>query len=338
MKPAAKWARALGGTFAVMVAAWLMPACTSRTGFQTPKPAKIERVNYHGWTNAFRLQNERVEVIVVPEVGRVMSFRFRDGENIFWEDCSLDGGRGDWEAKEWINFGGDKTWPAPEAEWNNYTRRKEWRPPPAFDSLPVEAHIDGSDVVITAPVDPYYGVRTSRRIQLPPGPATAMTITTTYERMSGEPSRIGVWVITQFKEPAAIYVPVRTNSIFTNGYYVFGTQRWPQLVARSDHIKITRDPKSPHKMGSDASRLLWVGEKDMCLVSSPRVSDAGYPDRGASAEVYTNPDPKKYIELELLGPLSLMSSGDKISRTSTYTLFKRTKKDLEAERQWLLPP
>jgi len=313
----------------------LTTGCACGPCTENPKATKVERIAYHGWKNALRLQNQRVEVVVVPEVGRVMSFRFRDGANVFWEDCSLDGGRGDWQAKEWINFGGDKTWPAPEAEWGHYTKRKDWRPPPAFDSLVVEARIDGNDVVLTSPVDPYYGVRTVRRIQLA-GSATAMTITTTYERVSGEPSRIGVWVITQFNEPAAIYVPVRTNSVWTNGYYVFGTQPWPQLEAKIDHLKITRDLKSPHKMGSDASRLLWVGEKDMCLVSSPRVSDGEYPDRGASAEVYTNPDPKKYIELELLGTLSLMKPGDRITQQSTYALFKRNYRDPDKERQALL--
>ena len=72
--------------------------------------------------------------------------------------------------------------------------------------------------------------------------------------------------------------------------------------------------------------MAWVGEKEICLVTSERVSGAEYPDRGASAEVYTNPDPKKYVELEMLGPLSLLKPGDSISRTSTYALHQRTQK------------
>ena len=62
----------------------------------------------------------------------------------------------------------------------------------------------------------------------------------------------------------------------------------------------------------------------LSLVGSSRVPDAEYPDRGASAEVYTNPDPKKYVELETLGPLSLMRPGDSISQTNIYVLQKRT--------------
>ena len=65
---------------------------------RTPPPPRrdanvssVERVTYHGWTNALRLRNRVAEVIVVPEIGRVMSFRLRSGENVFWEDRSLDG-------------------------------------------------------------------------------------------------------------------------------------------------------------------------------------------------------------------------------------------------------
>jgi hypothetical protein len=296
------------------------------------RQSKIDRITYHGWTNALRLSSATAEVIVVPEIGRVMSFRFLDGENVFWEDRSLDGQRSDPTGKEWINFGGDKTWPAPEAEWGRYTGRQQWMPPSAFDSMAVEASITNHEVVLTSPVDPHYGVRTVRRMQLW---GSHLRIDTAYERVSGEPSKMGIWVITQFKDPRAIYVPVKTNSILPDGYFKFGNEPWSQFQRKGDFIEITRDPKAAHKMGSDADRLWWVGEKEICVVTSPRVAGAAYPDRGASAEVYTNPDPKKYVELELLGPLSTMRPGDRISATSTYMLSRRTGKTLEAELQAL---
>ena len=42
----------------------------------------------------------------------------------------------------------------------------------------------------------------------------------------------------------------------------------------------------------------------MCAVTAWGPDGNEYPDRGASAEVYTNPDPKEYVELEMLGPLA----------------------------------
>lgn len=301
-------------------------------------PITTERTTYRGWSDAMRLRNAHSEVIVVPEIGRVMSFRFRDGENVFWEDPALAGQRGDPSGQQWVNFGGDKTWPAPEAEWKNYTKRSQWMPPPAFDALPATGTLEGDVIVLTSPVDPFYGIRTLRRIRLKPDDPE-MTIETTYERISGEPAKIAIWVIAQFTHPVAVFLPVPPASKFPNGHFSFRDTPWPQLSVRENLIQLTRDPAANHKLGSDADRMLWIGETAMCLVSTPRQPGAEYPDRGASAEVYTNADPKKYVELETLGPLAPMKRGDRISQTNTYRLFRRAPNSHpETEARRLLTP
>lgn len=307
---------------ALAVLAALAQGCACcRTGERASPPnTRVDKVDYHGWKNALRLSSQEAEVIVVPQIGRVMSFRRQGSENVFWEDRTLDGRTGDASGKEWVNFGGDKTWPAPEAEWGRYTGYQQWMPPPAFDGLPAEGRIDGQAVVLTSPVDKFYGIRTARRITLA---SNTLSITTTYERISGPPSKVGVWVITQFKEPDAVLVPVRTNSVFTNGHLIFWNEPWPQLRREGRHLRITRDPNKAHKMGSDADELVWVRANEICVVRAPRVTGAEYPDQGASAEVYTNPDPKKYVELEMLGPLSVLATGYRMAFTQTYTLTVR---------------
>jgi hypothetical protein len=318
----------IAGALLMAATALFTPGCTCGPEVRNASPTRIEPVTYRGWTNAWRLANQEAEVIVVPAIGRVMSFRFLHGENVFWEDRSLAGQRGNWNGKEWINFGGDKTWPAPEADWGRHTGRKEWMPPPAFDSLPVEARVEGRQVVLTSPVDPYYGVRTVRRLSLF---GSNLQILTRYEKVSGDPFKIGIWVISQFKDPVAVYMPVPANSIFTNGHFIFGPEPWPQLQRRGAVLEMTRDRKTAHKMGGDARQLLWVGAHEMCLVSASSSSVGEYPDRGASAEVYTNPDPKEYVELELLGPLAQLQPGQTITLTSLYQLQRRTQKDAAAE-------
>ena len=61
-----------------------------------------------------------------------------------------------------------------------------------------------------------------------------------------------------------------------------------------------------------------------------------YPDRGASAEVYTNPDPKSYVELETLGPLVTLRAGERITQTNTYTLMRRMSADPAVDARRLL--
>ena len=303
----------------------------SCTGPRATPGTRIERVSYHGWAGAIRLTSAQAEAVVVPEIGRVMSFRWRGGKNVFWEDRSLDGRRGDASGKEWINFGGDKSWPAPESDWSKITGRKHWMPPTAFDARPVTAEIANGAVTLTSPVDPHYGVRTVRRVTLA---GSELSVATTYERVSGAASKVSVWVITQFKEPVLACVPVRSDSIFTNGYYAFDQKPWPHLRRTGNRIEITRDPKTAHKMGSDAHALAWVGEKEVCVITPWPADGEDYPDRGARAEIYTNPDPKKYVELETLGPLVWLKAGEKISHGQHYSLHPRSHQspaeDLEA--------
>lgn len=303
-------------------------------GRSRPGPT-VGPMSYHGWTGALRLRNEQVEVIVVPEVGRVMSFRFHDGQNVLWEDVALRGKRGDAMGREWINFGGDKTWPAPEAEWRTHTKREKWMPPPGFDGMPGRARREGSTIVLTSPVDPFYGIRTSRRITLR-GDDPIMVIETEYEKVSGAAIPVGIWVIAQFRDPVAVYVPVPESSRFPNGHFRFRDTPWLQLTTVGGLIKVTRDPAASHKLGSDADRMLWVGTKEMCLMATTRVAGAEYPDRGASAEVYTNPDPKTYVELETLGPLATLAPGQRIQETNTYTLLRRRETDADADARRIL--
>jgi hypothetical protein len=120
-------------------------------------------------------------------------------------------------------------------------------------------------------------------------------------------------------------------SLFPEGYTLLGQGTPPNLVASNGLVSLARDPKSAYKIGLDSDSLLWVGEKHILKISSPRVSYTEYPDKGSSMEIYTNPDPLPYIELETLGPLHLLHPDETITRNNTYTLLRRTKPTAEEE-------
>ena len=295
----------------------------------------ITRTNYHGWPDAHVMSNGKVVAVVVPSIGRVMQFGFVGEEGVFWENRTLDGRIADghlmvWAAKDWVNFGGDKTWPSPEADWSSFTSRKGWRPPPAFDGWSADVHISGGTLTLVTPIDPFYGTIAERRIELHSN-KPEMTITTTYTRKQGEPAWIGIWVITQLKEPVGLFAPVPKKSIFPEHFTLLGQNPPPSLKITNGLIALVRNPGAAHKIGLDADSMLWVGEKHVLRIDSPRVRKGPYPDKGSSTEIYTSPDPLPYIEMETLGPLHLMKPGDKIERANTYTLSRRTKPTPEAE-------
>jgi hypothetical protein len=295
----------------------------------------LVRTNYHGWANSIFLSNGRVEAVIVPAIGRVMQFRFAGEEDgPFWENRTLDGIKPEPESKEWGNFGGDKTWPAPQSDWPKVTPRA-WPPPVAFDSMPVQATVDGFLVKLISAVDPHYGIRAYREINLALD-RPVMTITTTYEKVRGQPFRVGVWVITQLKDPVIACASLPEFERFRDGYYRQSDELPANLKVENELLSLTRDPKASHKIGTDAGTLFWVGKHAMLRIDSPRQILGQYPDDGCSAEIYTNPNPLGYVELEMLGPLTKMVVGDSITRTSRYTLLRRTEVDPELEVRKLL--
>ena len=298
---------------------------------EAPAP---QRIRYEGWPGSYLLSNGQVEAVVVPLIGRVMRFRFVGEETPFWEDPALYGTPPDPEAKDWINFGGDKTWPAPQADWGKVAKRA-WPPPSAFDSMPVMVRVEGRGVVLRSVVDPHYGIRTERYIELDPN-RPVMRIRTIYHKVAGEPVKVGVWVITQLKDPVAVFLPVPKNSPFAKGYTNQSAATPLDLKVEDGLVSLRRKTDSGEKIGNDASALLWVGERQMVLIESPREAGGEFPDGGASAEVWTNGDPKKYVELETLGPLQTLRIGDQIERTNTYTLQKRTGASPAAEARKVL--
>src|SRR6266542_30433 len=293
------------------------------------------RTNYHGWTNSLLISNGRVEAIVVPAIGRVMQFRLTgDEDGPFWENRQLDGKTPDPDSTEWGNFGGDKSWPAPQTDWDKVTPRA-WPPPVAFDSMPVEARVDGFVVTLVSAVDPHYGIRTYREIELDLD-RPVMTITTTYEKVSGQPLKVGVWVITQLKDPVAAFARLPDFERFRESYNRQSDELPSHFKIEEGLLSLTRDPKTSHKIGTDAGALFWVGQQAVLRIDSPRKISGDYPDEGCSAEIYTNPDPLAYVELEMLGPLHKMVAGDKITRASSYTLLRRREADPDLEvRRWL---
>jgi hypothetical protein len=316
----------------VVFAAGLFWLPLENPGAAVPRTS-VKRANYHEWPDSLILSNDQIEAVIVPAIGRVMQLRLAgEDDGPFWENVELFGKSPDPTSRTWGNFGGDKTWPAPQADWPKLTPRA-WPPPQAFDSMPVKAVVKGikeEEIELISPVDPHFGIRTRRLVKLD-AKRPVMTITTTYEKIEGQPVTVAVWTITQLKDPLGVFVPLPKTPIFAEGYGKQSKDLPADLKREGQLLSMTRSTKLSTKIGTDADALVWIGEKHVLRIDSPRVANTSYPDQGSSAEVYTNPDPLKYVELEMLGPLSQMKTGDRIQRTNTYTLLRRREKNAAEE-------
>jgi len=295
---------------------------------------KASKTTYRGWPDALVLSNGKVEAVIVPAVGRVMQFRFIGEDDVFWENAALQGKSPNPSAQEWSNFGGDKTWPSPQADWGKMVGRG-WPPPAMFDSTPLQGNQKENAIELTSRVDSAYGIRTRRRIELDPS-MPVLKITTTYEKDSGDVVRVGIGVITQLRDPQRAFIAVPPKSKFPEGYVLLNFERPQDGKLKGGLFSLTRSHANKSQIGSDASTLLWMNEKHAIKIESPRAIGAEYANQGSSTVIYTNSDPDAYIELETYGPLSVMKVGDKIEQTNTYRLYERGEKDPEAEARKIL--
>jgi hypothetical protein len=288
--------------------------------------ATIHAISYKGWRDCICLDNGVIRAIVVPAIGRVMQLsRKGDEAGCFWENPVLVGRLHETSSDEWINFGGDKSWPAPQAEWPRRQGR-DWPPPVGFDARPMRAEVQGWSVVLTSEIDPGYGIQQVRRVELD-AEAPVMRICTEFHKLSGSPMRVAVWTITQLREPELLAVREAKLSAFAGGFdRQLPTEPW-KLQRGDGVLSFARHPRRCTKAGVETAAMVWVGKNSMVRIESR--SDEGdeariFPEGGCRSEIYTNPDPLAYVELETLGPLVELKPGDSTERTAIYTVLPRT--------------
>jgi hypothetical protein len=322
-------------------------ACCSPSSQATPgEPMPsgfLYRTNYHGWADAIWMGNGHVEAIIVPAVGRVMQFRWAGAEDgPFWENPDLAGEPGEdpggAEAAQWRNYGGDRVWPSPQLEWMS-VMETNWPPPVGFDGSAVEAHIDGWVVTLVYPTDADFGIRATRRIELVPG-APAMEILTEYEKMDRKTMDLGVWVLTQLKEPLSLHARLPELSNFPQGFQPMSGRLPPSQVfeIRDRLLTLGRDPENSHRLGLEVGSVVWMDDTTVLKIESPRLPYRNYPEKGVSAIVSTQADPQGYVEIEMLGPVRQVRRGDVLRQRSTYTLMRRSELDAKLEAARFLRP
>ena len=101
---------------------------------------QIERTEFLGWREAYRVRLGEAEMVVVSEIGpRVLSLSVGDGPNLLFVDEETVGrGQGD---AAWHVYGGHRVWVAPETE-DTY----------AADNARCEVEVFDDELTVIAPV------------------------------------------------------------------------------------------------------------------------------------------------------------------------------------------
>jgi Domain of unknown function (DUF4380) len=288
---------------------------------------------YLGW-QAVRLDNGLIRAAVVPDIGgRVLQFWLGEHAYLFVNQ-SLAGrlftaaeNWGDGSMSSWKNYGGNKTWPAPQG-WDG---PDQWAgpPDPILDSGRFEVRVaDQRRVVVQSPPDHRTGLQITRELELEPGAARA-TLRRTMRNVSDRPVRWSLWDVTQLecstdsrrvRPGCQMTIPLNPISKMPGGYAVlYGPVDSPQWRTDRSGLLDVAYAGELGKVGLD-SQAGWVAFTDSTgdWVFAHQFSvtpGAEYPDAGSTVEVWTqgpgvaagvdfSQDHLRglFMEMEVLGP------------------------------------
>ena len=270
---------------------------------------------------AYKLSNGAVDAIVVPAIGRVMSFGKTGGPNLLWNAEPLQlGGKG------WQNYGGDKVWLSPQSDWKKFHGADNWPPEPVLDGEPLQADVlTGGKLRLTTGVSKT-GIRLMRTMYFDDN--GEFVIEQTARKESGAPVKAGLWSITQVVPGQAVFFAVNPETQYQDGLFRFENKDLqPAVRVQPNLMKI--EPKLAEqgsKMGFDTKVAALASVKNgVAFVQKAARPDGEYPDGtegvGFPTELYINGDPKAYYaELEILGPLQLYSIGTSKTHTVRWSL------------------
>jgi hypothetical protein len=275
----------------------------------------VEKIDYEGWAGSYRITNGTVDLVVVPQVGRVMRYGYVDGPNLLWENEALLGKAFPADARTYRAYGGDKMWVAPQSLWN-------WPPDPAIDGSPWKVEPTPNGVRMTSSLGSKVKVSFRRDISLAPV-GTGVTFTNAMTNR-GPRQPLAIWQVTQLNNPDAVTMQVEVTREQPAGWHGYGNDVLDSQFEslRNNTLTLKRNPQHDRKFGarSLAGVLSAAFGATRMYSESKAYARNVYPDRNSAQQVYLAADPDKYVELEHVGPLTRMESNETVLQTVKWRL------------------
>lgn len=292
--------------------------CTVLFAGNAVAEVKVQKTEYKGWQNCYRVANGEVELIVTGDVGpRIIRYGFVGGQNLFKEYPEQLGKTGE---EKFQLRGGDRVWKAPEdpiATW-------------APDNSPVAVTITESGLIARAPVEPLTGLQKEIEISLAPS-GTQATITHRITNHSLFALEFAPWVLTMMAQGgvAVSGFPPRgthpanleaTNPLVMWAYTDLSDKRWSFT---KKYLVLHQDPhnKNAQKLGSFNADT-WAAyflNGEVFIKRAKEDPAMKYPDFGCSFETFTNDE---FLEIETLGALTKVAPGHTVEQMEHWALYR----------------
>ncbi|MDR2201260.1 MAG: hypothetical protein LBP26_00620 [Clostridiales bacterium] len=270
---------------------------------------KVERVEFLGLKNCFKLSGGGVEAIVTTDVGpRVISYAYNGGPNhmrVFEDDFKIK------KSDVFVPFGGHRTWHAPEVGGRTNL--------PDITPCKYTVKPDGITVMSSNAL-----TGLSQGFDITIGGDGLLTVNHTIANDSLFDVELSVWALSQLALGGVLAVP---NSRLDTGFIANrAVAVWPYSKMNDRRVYfgdkyITVKPDAldspPFKFGStvDENYSLYFNHGQVLAKRFDYFYGAEYPNYYCNFESYTNAE---FIETESLSPLLTVEPGEVAVHTEVW--------------------
>ena len=282
-----------------------------------------EKVQYLGKPNNIRLSNDTVELILTTDYGpRIMRYALvdsGDAGNVF---ATLTSAKPNLHTAygDWFIYGGHRLWHAPESVPRSYVP----------DNEAITYTVDGSTVKLSQPVEKQTQIQKDMWVTLDP---TGSHVTVEHRLTNRGPfaSEMACWALSAMNKGGMAIFPqepyhshdevVEPARALTLWGYTDLTD--PRFFLGKAFITLKQDANAtnPQKIGM-LNKQGWGAYSLGTMLFIKRFKyepGRSYPDYNANAQTYTD---ASFLELETLGPLTMVQPNQTLSYTEEWWLKK----------------
>jgi hypothetical protein len=277
----------------------------------------MEKINYRGWPNCYRLVNGKIELIITADVGpRIIRFGFLGQQNEFGEFDDMVGLTG---GDEWRIYGGHRFWHAPEVQPRTYYP----------DNEPVSVEQMEGFVRITQPIESTTGIQKEIDLHLSPD-AAHVELVHRLRNTNLWAVELAPWALSVMAQGGKAVIPLPPRGSHeenllpanTMTLWVYTDMDDPRWTWGTKYLMLHQDPEaaSPQKIGVMVPDgwAAYAREGHLFVKRFSYVPGASYPDWGCNVETFSNAD---FLEVESLAALVQLEPGGIVEHVENWFLF-----------------
>ena len=278
----------------------------------------IQQVNdKEKWGELLLISNGEIELQIPLTIGpRITSFRFIDGENIFYEAPDAKKHFG---SNEWFPYGGHRLWHAPEQNPRSYYP----------DNQPVKIEETENTLAVIQDPEETTGIQKTIRIHLDTN-GNNIRIDHVLKNNGLWELEFAGWALSMLGKNGKAIIPLPEKIPFPKALlpnhaliiWPYTDLSDPRLIPSKEFLTISQIPEElPFKIGVMCEKN-WIGyfkDTNFFVKKFQFVKNRDYPDFGSCVEIFTNGE---MLELETISPLQKIKHGEELIHREDWELWR----------------